>query len=100
MNQPKKPPGYSLRWALDIVLAFNYVYPRATESAKRLYGFSDENVAEWVANNQARWRRYKSVCKQVGRWERFQDNLGIPYEVLDGCVVDAVEKLKKYGNLE
>ncbi|GAH41083.1 unnamed protein product, partial [marine sediment metagenome] len=75
MDQHQQSPGYSLKWAWSIVSDFNRKYARATDAVKRIYQFSDENVAQWVANHQDRWQNYKKIVKQLHRWDQTQADL-------------------------
>ncbi len=90
MNQHQQSPGYSLKWAWSIVSAFNNKYARATEAVKRIYQFSDENVAEWVANDPRRWMNYKKIVKRLARWDEQQSRVGESPLDLDRSVADAV----------
>jgi len=90
LNQQRQSPGYSLKWAWNIVRDFNNKYARATEAVKRVYGISDENVADWLANRTDRWLNYKKIVKLLDQWASRQPTWGGVLFDLDKAVVDAV----------
>ena len=100
MNQHPEHPGYSLIWAFDVVLSFNGKYPRATYEVKKEYGFDDAKVATWVADWPQRWTNYKTLVKQVDRWDKHQWKVrGESTFMVNGCVPLALNMLKKNGRV-
>ncbi len=98
MNQHQQSPGYSLKWAWSIVSDFNRKYVRATDAVKRIYQFSDENVAEWVANDQKRWQNYKKIVKQLARWDETQSRLGQKPIDMERSAADAVIRILRIAS--
>ncbi len=90
MNQHQVETNYSVKWASDIVQAFNGKYVRATEAVKKIYQFSDENVAMWVASAPRRWQNYKKIVKQLDRWDKHQNMCRGEGIDMDKSVADAV----------
>ncbi len=98
MSQHQQSPGYSLKWAWSIVQDFHGKYVRATDSIKRIYQISDENVAQWVANDLPRWKNYKKIVKQLDRWDVQQRRVGESPLDMDRSVADAVIRVLRIAS--
>lgn len=100
MVQLHTHPGYSVNWACGVCQSFEGKYARATEMVCKEYRIPREMVVMWIADWPERWTNYKKVVKRVHSWMEKQDSLhGNADKLLHGCVVDAVNSLKKDGHL-